>query len=190
MPVLCFFMLSSVLLWKNSYMQILIPLIPVTSPSCWPQLISRECWSCYLLRCFHAAAFMAATLPSPCKSLCNAGTRGGGGKYNMWERERGAECLSNPSTSSWRPLTGEITTAAELSADLAFFIRDTCRQNKESFIKRWREGLSLEVCVFQVISVSTDVTGLYMFNTKWRLTILCQLVIPSSSFFFFSSLKD
>lgn len=130
----------------------------MTSPSCWPQLISRERWSCYLLRCFHAAAFMAATLPSRCKSLSNAGIEGGVGGWGgtICGRERGAECLSNPSTSSWRPLTGEITTAAELSADLAFFIRDTCRQNKESFIKRGgrggREGGSISasvcLCVF------------------------------------------
>lgn len=153
----------------------------MTSPSCWPQLISRERWSCYLLRCLHAAAFMAATLPSRCKSLSNAGIEGGvGWGGTICGRERGAECLSNPSTSSWRPLTGEITTAAELSADLAFFIRDTCRQNKESFIKGG-EGGRVYLCKCVFVCVSTDVTGLYMFNTKWRLTILCQLVIPSSS---------
>lgn len=44
----------------------------------------------------------------------------------------GAECLSKPSTSSSHTLTGEITTASEL----AFSIRDTCMQNRESFIRR------------------------------------------------------
>lgn len=70
----------------------------MTSPSCWPQLISRERWSCYLLHCLHAAAFMAATLPSRCKSLSNAGTGGewGGGVQYVGERGGQSVCQTPP----------------------------------------------------------------------------------------------
>lgn len=157
----------------------------MTSPSCWPQLISRERWSCYLLRCFHAAAFMAATLPSRCKSLSNAGTGGGvrgGGVQYVGERGGQSVCQTPPPPPDV-PWQGKLQQPLNWAPIWPSSLETLVDRIKSLSLRGGgrREGGRVYLCKCVFVCVSTDVTGLYMFNTKWRLTILCQLVIPSSS---------